>query len=484
MLNRRRSKGVQVFVSYRREGGRDVARNIYERLSMSGYATFFDYDSMRNGKFNDQIYTAIDQATDFVLILSKNALDRCANEGDWVRTEIEYALSKKRNIILLATEDFDGFPPNLPPSIEPIRLINYIILSQNYYEQSITKLEEALTAKPARNLSRLAAIVVSVVAVGVAGWVILGMMPTPTPGHPLEGYSAVIHLMRYDQIRLLYNLDIPEATLRLFSYEDSMDVNGNTYIYPTSNLVAYQPGQEVKAISLAAIDSLFLPYHDPVIQLKLYSRNAKTLVLTEAVIEVDDFAEDNGPAFRFIFDGQTLNIWNKGGYYDNPIKLHYSFLHKGETFLSYGNAITLSLRNNIAHAVLNCDFEPDSLMGVLIGVYDESYPFTWGRGNMQYTCADSISQMSEIPIYHLSRQRRQDINLESFYRSLVKGEVDEEIHFRMHAPISSTFRIRLRMTTSTGDTLVSNYLNVRYIHAERVKGFRDELSKDVFTCDE
>lgn len=78
MINK---KGVQVFISYRREGGRDIARNIYERLSMSGYTTFFDYDSMRNGKFNTQIFKAIEQASDFILILSKDALGRCVNKA-------------------------------------------------------------------------------------------------------------------------------------------------------------------------------------------------------------------------------------------------------------------------------------------------------------------------------------------------------------------------------------------------------------------
>ena len=36
---------------------------------------------------------AIDSAPVFVILLSDGSLDRCAEEGDWVRTEIERAES-------------------------------------------------------------------------------------------------------------------------------------------------------------------------------------------------------------------------------------------------------------------------------------------------------------------------------------------------------------------------------------------------------
>lgn len=50
-----------VFVSYRRVDGRDHARNIQLGLQQRGSSlnVFFDYESIREGKFNLQIIDAI-----------------------------------------------------------------------------------------------------------------------------------------------------------------------------------------------------------------------------------------------------------------------------------------------------------------------------------------------------------------------------------------------------------------------------------------
>ena len=89
----------QIFISYRRERGADLAGRISDRLKGMGYDIFFDVESMRSGTFDTQIFDAIDSCADVLLILPPNSLDRCVNEGDWVRTEIAYSLKKKKNII-------------------------------------------------------------------------------------------------------------------------------------------------------------------------------------------------------------------------------------------------------------------------------------------------------------------------------------------------------------------------------------------------
>ena len=43
---------------------------------------------MENGRFDEQIRRNLINAINFVLILSKGALDRACNEGDWVAKEI------------------------------------------------------------------------------------------------------------------------------------------------------------------------------------------------------------------------------------------------------------------------------------------------------------------------------------------------------------------------------------------------------------
>ena len=82
-----------IFISYRRDGGKELARPLKSELELRGYRVFLDFDELKDGVFDRRIMEAIDAAPIFMVILSPHALDRCANADDWVRREIEYALS-------------------------------------------------------------------------------------------------------------------------------------------------------------------------------------------------------------------------------------------------------------------------------------------------------------------------------------------------------------------------------------------------------
>lgn len=109
-------ESYQIFISYRRDGGEFFGKILYDKLNAKGYKVFFDVESMRSGPFNTQLYSVIDQCQDFLLILSPHALDRCANPGDWVCSEISYAMQKQKNILPILMRDFT-WPAQLPASI-------------------------------------------------------------------------------------------------------------------------------------------------------------------------------------------------------------------------------------------------------------------------------------------------------------------------------------------------------------------------------
>ncbi len=134
----------EVFISYRRDGGVDYARMIYLELKGRGYNTFFDYNSLRDGKFNEGIFKAIDECRYFILVLSNGSLDRCMDEGDWVRHEIEYALSKNKAIIpVCPSGNVRGFPAQMPESFEPLRNIQISMLQMDdLFDKSFDKIVE------------------------------------------------------------------------------------------------------------------------------------------------------------------------------------------------------------------------------------------------------------------------------------------------------------------------------------------------------
>lgn len=104
-------------------------------------------ESLRSGDFNTKLYSVIEECTDFILILSPDALNRCQNEDDWVRREVEYALERGKNIIPVMLRGFE-FPGNLPPSLEQLRFKNGIPASTEFFEAFIQKLQTFLRATP------------------------------------------------------------------------------------------------------------------------------------------------------------------------------------------------------------------------------------------------------------------------------------------------------------------------------------------------
>lgn len=140
---------MSIFISYRRDTGSYLAGRMYDYLKKDGYTAFYDIESMKSGKFTAQIYAKIEEAEDFVLVLSKGALDRCVYEGDWVRLEIEYALKLDKNIVLMITNDF--LPPSrekMPKSLSGILDYQGVTSSSELFEASIKRLEKYLITEP------------------------------------------------------------------------------------------------------------------------------------------------------------------------------------------------------------------------------------------------------------------------------------------------------------------------------------------------
>lgn len=114
-----------IFISYRREGGYDTAKHLYDLLTRDGYKVSFDIDTLRSGDFDTQLLQRIDECKDFILIIDKHAFDRTLDSSfnknnDWLRCELAYALKKDKNIIPVFLSDVKGFPESLPSDISNV----------------------------------------------------------------------------------------------------------------------------------------------------------------------------------------------------------------------------------------------------------------------------------------------------------------------------------------------------------------------------
>lgn len=88
------------FISYRRKDCSAHAQLIRSALqSARGMNVFVDVNELRPGPFDEALLGKIEAAPNFILVLSEDSLERCQNEGDWLRREIVHALKHGRHIV-------------------------------------------------------------------------------------------------------------------------------------------------------------------------------------------------------------------------------------------------------------------------------------------------------------------------------------------------------------------------------------------------
>jgi hypothetical protein len=133
-------KQHNIFISYRRDGGFETAKMIQEKLKAKNYSVFLDYEELRSGKFNEQLYDKIEKCKDFILICSPNCFDRCRNNDDWLRLEILHAIKHNKNIIPVMLRKF-SWPIEMPLNLESLIHMHGIESSEALFDSFIKKLQ-------------------------------------------------------------------------------------------------------------------------------------------------------------------------------------------------------------------------------------------------------------------------------------------------------------------------------------------------------
>lgn len=143
------AKKFDLFISYRRMGGKEFAGRLHDRLEKKGYRVFLDVEKLNSGKYRKQIFTYIEHITDFLLVLSPNALN-FSGHNDLFQEEIEYALKCKKHIILITLENFE-WPEQMTETVQCLKSCDHIPGDHRLFAQTIT----ALTTKDKKTKKRL-----------------------------------------------------------------------------------------------------------------------------------------------------------------------------------------------------------------------------------------------------------------------------------------------------------------------------------------
>ena len=198
-----------IFVSYRRSSY-DTANLIATRLKAAGYSVFFDMETLRSGKFNEQLYEVIDNCTDFLVVLPPQALDRCVNEDDWVRLEVCRAMAHNKNIIPVMLNGFT-WPSSMPQGME--ELCNYQALTASsieYFDLALQRLQERyLLSKRHRSAKKtmmwtgvgLCSLAI-VVAIGLFVFRIIAKGVCEDYATRMTNHTSRIHILAEENVRL------------------------------------------------------------------------------------------------------------------------------------------------------------------------------------------------------------------------------------------------------------------------------------------
>ncbi|XP_061924084.1 NAD(+) hydrolase SARM1 [Entelurus aequoreus] len=135
--------GPDVFISYRRTTGSQLASLLKVHLQVRGFSVFIDVEKLEAGKFEDKLIQSVQRARNFILVLSANALDKCMEDAamkDWVHKEIVTALAGKKNIVPVTDNFAWPDPTSLPEDMRSILNFNGIKWSHEYQEATIEKI--------------------------------------------------------------------------------------------------------------------------------------------------------------------------------------------------------------------------------------------------------------------------------------------------------------------------------------------------------
>lgn len=134
-----------VFISYRRHDGSESARLIRAELRHFNLKVFLDVEDLHAGYFDKAILKNIESTPNFIVVLSPNCLERCADENDWFRQEIAQAIRTERNIIPLLMPGFE-FPGKdaLPADIRELRQYQSVTYSHEFFDAMVEKIKRYL----------------------------------------------------------------------------------------------------------------------------------------------------------------------------------------------------------------------------------------------------------------------------------------------------------------------------------------------------
>lgn len=129
-----------VFISYRRDTGKDLASSFVHLIENNGFYPYFDINDYSTGEFRENIKQAIKNSKLFLLLITEGSIERFQNPKDISRLEVEYAFENGLSIMPISAigervfDEIKMYKSNLPESI--VQLTNHNV---EFYKHELQK---------------------------------------------------------------------------------------------------------------------------------------------------------------------------------------------------------------------------------------------------------------------------------------------------------------------------------------------------------
>ena len=136
-------KKYDVFLSYRRSTGSQLASLLKVHLQLKGLNVFLDVTGLGGGKFDDALLTTISNSLNMIMVLTPGALDRCQDDDrvqDWVHKELVHALDNSIPVVPVLDNFMWPESDLMPADIRAIRKLNGVHWTHEYQDACVDKL--------------------------------------------------------------------------------------------------------------------------------------------------------------------------------------------------------------------------------------------------------------------------------------------------------------------------------------------------------
>ena len=137
------NRKYDVFISYRRSDGIDVARLLKQELERRWYRCFLDVDKLEAGQYNSKILSSLLSSDNIIFVMTNEVIANLDDPDNPVRIELETASSQGKAITVVAAPRISRSLDNveLPKSLEFLRgMQKYRLDTGEFFDESVDKI--------------------------------------------------------------------------------------------------------------------------------------------------------------------------------------------------------------------------------------------------------------------------------------------------------------------------------------------------------